>query len=201
MRFDFINTSYSHKIIEHMKNINYLLIILVALFVSCVDTNNDISLKVNIGENQANVILMKYDPPILATSTNPDSIDVDGDLKYDFIFTKTTVPLKTGYGLATQIAKKTGTQIVLSSINNYPDTLSYSSILDDKVNWSDDKNDKLVLQGYSCPQMQTYCVLSGNFIKAKAQYLGFRISKRYGWIKLVNEESGALKIEEFAISK
>lgn len=183
-----------------MKNINYLIIIMIASFVSCVDTNRDNSLTVNIGKNQDNVFVKKFDPPILATSSNPDSIDVDGDLKYEFIFTKTAVPLKTGYGLATQIAKKAGTQIVLSNINNYPDTLSYSSLLNDQSNWSDDKNEKLVIQGYSCTQMPTYCVLSGNFIKSKEQYLGFRILKRYGWIKLLNEESGSLKIEEYAIS-
>ena len=182
-----------------MKSINYLGIIIITLILSCKDSN--ITSKVEIGKIQDNVIIKTLDSPLLVTSSNPDSIDVDGDLKYDFTFTKTPVPLKTGYGLATQINKKSGTQIVLSTINNYPDTLSYSAILDDQANWSDDKNDKLVIQGYSCPQMQTYCVLAGNFIKFKEQYLGFRISKRYGWIKLINEESAALKIEEYAISK
>lgn len=184
-----------------MKSINYLGIIILTLTLACEDTNSNIDAKVEIGKIQDNVLIKKFDLPKLVTSSNPDSIDVDGDLKYDFTFTKTAVPLKTGYGLATQISKKSGMQIVLSVINNYPDTLSYSAIIDDQANWSDDKKDKLVLQGYSCPQTQAYCVLSGNFIKSKEQYLGFKISKRYGWIKLVNEESGALKIEEFAISK
>ena len=184
-----------------MKSIYYLGIIILTLTLSCEDTNSNIESKVEIGKIQDNVLIKKFDLPKLVTSSNPDSIDVDGDLKYDFTFMKTAVPLKTGYGLATQISKKSGTQIVLSVINNYPDTLSYSAIIDNQANWSDDKNEKLVLQGYSCPQTQTYCVLAGNFIKSKEQYLGFRISKRYGWIKLVNEESGVLKIEEFAISK
>jgi len=173
---------------------------MITLALSCEDINSNIYSKVEIGKAQDNVIIKKLGSPLLVTISNPDSIDVDGDLTYDFTFTKTPVPLKTGYGLATQIAKKAGTQIVLSTINNYPDSLSYSAILDDQANWSDDKKDKLTIQGYSCPQMQTYCVLAGNFIKFKEQYLGFRISKRYGWIKLINEESAALKIEEYAIS-
>ena len=182
-----------------MRNIKYLIFIIITLFVSCEDTNNDNSLKVNIGESQDNIIIKKFDPPILVANSNPDSIDVDGDSRYDFTFTKTTVPLRTGFGLITQITKKSGIQIVLSTINNYPDTLSYSTTLDDLSKWSDDKDDKLVLQGYSCATQN--CILSGNFIIFKEQYLGFRISKRYGWIKLVNEVFGGVKIEEYAISK
>ena len=184
-----------------MRDVSYLYVIVLVFFSSCVDTDSDNALKVNIGETQANIVLKKFDPPILVTSSNPDSLDVDGDSQYDFTFIKSTVPLKTGFGLVTQIKKRLGIQIVLSTINNYPDTLSYSSALDNQANWSDNKSAKLVLQGYSCPGISQYCILTGNFINSKERYLGFRISERYGWLKIANNEFGDLKIEEYAISK
>lgn len=171
------------------------------LFMSCVDSNNDNTLKIKIGETQSNVTIKRFDPPKMVMNSKPDSLDVDGDSQYDFTFTKSIIPLKTGYGLITQLNKRLGVQIVLSSINNYPDTLIYLSTLDSQANWSDKKGEKFVLQGYSCPGTSQYCISTGNFINSKIRYMGFRISDRYGWVKLSNEESGVLKIEEYAISE
>lgn len=182
----------------NMKKLGYLLIFLIVLLFSCKDNQDNLDMKINIGESNANIIVLTLNPPLSATYQNSDSIDLNGDNKYDLIFDKIPTPLTNGYGLETRMTKRNETQVVLSVTNNYPDSLSYSANINREKNWSDTSDKTLLLQSYSDHKQDK---IIGNFVIDKTKYLGIKIGNRYGWIKLKNEISGSLIIYEYALMK
>ncbi len=181
-----------------MKKLIYLLIITNTLCFSCKDNDQDITIEVRIGERDRNINVNEMNPPIYVTDHNSDSIDLNGDLQYDLIFEKKPTPLATGFGMKTEMTKKIGVQIVLSSVNNYPDTLSYLAKLNNQENWSDDSDETLILQSYANNDEK---IIIGNFITQKEKFLGVKIEHHYGWVKLTNDKFGALVIKEYAMTK
>ncbi|MFZ2350018.1 MAG: hypothetical protein WAW24_00540, partial [Bacteroidales bacterium] len=91
-----------------------------------------------------------------------------------------------------------GTQIALSAINNYPDSLNVGKTIDDNLTWTTTSSENLVLASYA-KRSTSYPI--GNYLYISDKYLGFKIGKRYGWIKLDNAIVGNLTIKEFVISE
>ncbi len=181
-----------------MKKLSYFLILLTALLFSCKDNEDNLDTKMNIGENDASIIVHSLNPSLSVTYQNSDSIDLNGDNKCDLIFDKIPAPLSNGYGLETRMTKKNETQVVLSVTNNYPDSLSYSDNINGQNNWSDTSDKTLLLQSYLDHKQDK---IIGNFVIDETKYLGIKIGNRYGWIKLKNEISGSLIIYEYALMK
>lgn len=179
-----------------MKESGYLLIFLTVLLFCCKDNQDELDAKINIGESNANIIVHTLNPPLVATSQISDSIDLNGDNKYDLIFNKIPTPLTNGYGLETRMTKRNETQVVMSVINNYPDSLSYSDNISRVNNWSDMSDKTLLLQSYFDHKQDK---IIGNFVVDQTKYLGIKIGNRYGWVKLKNEISGSLIIYEYAL--
>ncbi|HEY4784826.1 MAG TPA: hypothetical protein VIH57_02200 [Bacteroidales bacterium] len=180
-----------------MKTLNYFVLSLFIILFSCVDKTNDNS-GLSIGVNNSNVVINKLNPQKSIINPGSDSIDLNGDLHYDLVFIKSPEPLLTGFGIKTEMIKRSGIQVCLSKLNNYPDTLSYSTLLNNQMNWSDLTETKYILQSYDCHDGNN-CFPIGNFLNLKERYLGLKIGNRFGWIKAVNEVFGPLKIEEYAL--
>nr|WP_321486777.1 hypothetical protein [uncultured Draconibacterium sp.] len=181
-----------------MKNLNYLLILVNIVFFSCKDNDHNFDTEINIGENNKNVTVNTLNPSISVTDQQSDSIDLNGDSIYDLIFEKTPIPLTTGFGLETKITKKDGIQIVLSTINNYSDSLSYLDKLNHERNWSGNIEETLILQSYL---NRNESRIIGNFVFNEIKYLGIKIENRYGWVKVENDRFGSLIIDEYALMK
>jgi hypothetical protein len=181
-----------------MKKIGFLPVLLIVLLFSCKDNQNNLDAKLSIGKSNADIIVHTLNPPLSVTYQIPDSIDVNGDNKYDLIFDKIPTPLTNGYGLETRMTKKNKTQVVISVTNNYPDSLSYSDNINNVNNWSDTSNKTLLLQSYFDHKQDK---IIGNFVVDQTKYLGIKMGNRYGWVKLKNEIPGSLIIYEYALMK
>jgi hypothetical protein len=180
-----------------MKTLNYLALFFLITLFSCGDKTDDSS-GLSVGVNNSNVLIIKLDPPKSIINPGSDSIDLNGDLHYDLVFIKSPVALLTGFGIKTEMIKRSGIQICLSKLNNYPDTISSSTLLNNQTNWSDLIETIYVLQSYDC-QNGNDCFPIGNFLNLKERYLGLKIGNRFGWVKIVNEVFGPLIIEEYAL--
>jgi len=162
--------------------------------------NPDNDKEVIIGNYTDNLHVVKFVPNILIpiSSDAKDSLDLDADNNYDVFFMKSATPMMTGFTDATFLGITNGTQIALSGINNYPDSLNVGTQIDDNLMWTTSSSNNLVLASYA-QRSTSYPI--GNYHYVINKYLGFKIGKRYGWIKLDNAIGGNLTIKEFVISE
>jgi hypothetical protein len=148
-----------------------------------------------------NMTYFEFTLPIQISSPGKDSLDLDNDSKFDITFVKSIVPSITNFSTsATTLIKKAGTQIIISKLNNYTDSLNYGDLIDDSKNWSDYEENEYILQSENCSNGD-YCTPIGNFINVTNKYIGFKIGKSFGWIKIDNSIWNDLIIKGFAISK
>ena len=138
-------------------------------------------------------------PTMQIINPGQDSIDVDNDSNYDFVFIKTPKALLSGFGIITEMLKKSNIQIFMDTFNKYPACLNYNDAINTSSNWSVNTQKKYVLQSYQCGSND--CYLIGNFITITNKYLAFRIGNKFGWILLDNKVPGELSIKGCAISK
>ncbi len=166
------------------------------LFACNPDKNNEVI----IGNYTDNLHVVKIVPNIVIpiSINEKDSLDLNADNSYDVFFMKSQTPLMTGYTSATFLGITNGTQIALSGINNYPDSLNVGTLIDDNLMWTTSSSNNLVLASYA-QRSTSYPI--GNYHFAINKYLGFKIGNRYGWIKLDNDIGGNLTIKEFVISE
>ena len=166
------------------------------LFACNPDKNNEVI----IGSYTDNLHVVKLVPNIVIpiSSNGKDSLDLDADNSYDIFFKKSYTPLMSGFTYATFLDAANGTQIALSAINNYPDSLNVGTTIDDNLTWTTTSSENLVLASYA-KRSTSYPI--GNYLYISDKYLGFKIGKRYGWIKLDNAIVGNLTIKEFVISE
>lgn len=183
---------------QEMKLSNHLALLLLLLNFSC-NKDNDSEPQFLIGVDHGSVAINKPIPPITISPDDSDSLDLDGDGRYDLIFTKNSVPLLTGFGIETEMIKRSGVQVVLSGVNNYPDSLSHTQKLNNQNNWSSADEQTHILQSYDC-WAGSYCNDVGNILHNKESYLGIRMNSRIGWVKLYNEFN-TLEIREYALMK
>jgi len=184
-----------------------LIIALLPLLSAC---NPDENTEVIIGNYTGNLHVVKFVPNIVipVSSVTGDSLDLNADKIYDIFFIKSVTPLMTGFTYATFLGITNGIQIALSDINNYPDSLNVGTHINDNLTWTTSSSDNLtwttsssdnlVLASYA-QRSTSYPI--GNYHYAIDKYLGFKIGKRYGWIKLDNAIGGNLTIKEFVISE
>lgn len=145
------------------------------------------------------VTYTEFSPIKVILNQEKDSIDVDNDLRYDFIFIKSPKSLLTGFAIKAEVLKKSNVQIMISSENQYPACLNYNDAINPSSIWSDSEQNLYVLQSYICGS--DYCPLVGNFGNVTDKYMAFRIADYYGWIQIDNQNDGGLTIKGFAISK
>lgn len=170
--------------------------IILIVGVSC-ESNKNVG--INVGIINSNIIYKELIPPMQIFNPGKDSLDLNNDSKYDLIFIKSPKPLLTGFGIQTEMIKNTDTQIIISELNDYPDSLNYNDLINDTRNWSGNEEIRYVLQSYSCNS--NTCPSIGNFINVNNKYVGFKIGKSFGWIVLDNGEWINLNIKGFAIAK
>jgi hypothetical protein len=130
---------------------------------------------------------------------HPDSIDLDGDLSYDLLIFQTMKPIETGFTTETWIAGRNQLQVVLSTTNEYPDTLIYGSEISDGSHWSNTSGENRVLHGMEISGFSNYSQI-GNFLGFTEHYLGIRKDSRFGWVKMKrNADNGKMEIPEWAM--
>ena len=171
----------------------FLISFILVFMLSCVPENEDNTIV--IGDKSAKYEIIKLNPELTVLPSRKDSLDLNSDRNFDIVFVKSPKPAITGYGSETNILIKNGLQIVLSSINNYPDTLSSKAVLNDNTNWSAIESSKLALQSFECGGIDG-CVGFANFINVSDKYIGFKSGKNFGWIKIDNSQ-WELKIKEY----
>jgi len=166
------------------------------LFACNPDQNNEVI----TGNYTDNLHVVKLVPNIVIpiSSNAKDSLDLDDDNSYDVFFKKSYTPMMTGFIDATFLGITNGIQIALSDINNYPDSLNVGTTIDDNLTWTTTSSEDLVLASYA-KRSTSYPI--GNYRYVIDKYLGFKVGKRYGWIKLDNAIGDNLIIKEFVISE
>jgi len=179
--------------------ISFVFLILISLLVSCEPDNNDIVTTGSKNDNleivMLNSVISLPTYPIYAT----DSLDLNGDSQYEVKFIKSPKPALTGFATETLIITKNKTQILLSEINNFPDSLSINVRLVSGANWSSHESATFILQSFSCNSDN--CPGIGNFLNVTDKFLGYKIGKSMGWIKIDNSVYGDLKIKEYTVIK
>ena len=175
----------------------YLIIsIILIVGVSCESNKSD---GIEAGIINSNIIYKELIPPMQISNPGKDSLDLNNDSKYDIIFIKSPIPLLTGFGIKAEMIKKTNTQVIISELNDYPDSLNYKDLINDSRNWSGNEEIRYILQSYTCNS--NTCPSIGNFTNVNNKYVGFKIGKSFGWIVLDNGEWIDLNIKGFAITK
>ncbi len=180
-----------------MKSI--VILILLSLLVSCEPDNNEV---VIIGNKNDNLEIIKLNPVISLPSYPPnatDSLDLNGDNLYEAKFIKSPKPALTGFAIETLIITKNKTQILLSGIDNLPDSLSFNTRLESDANWSSSESSTFILQSFSCNSDN--CPGFGHFVNVADKYIGYKIEKAMGWIRIDNSVYGDLIIKEYTIIK
>ena len=176
-----------------MKTLSFL--VLFSLLLSC---EQDSINEVIIGNGNENLSITKLDPFLIIDGLNKDSLDINSDGNFDIIFTKSPKPALTGFSTETTISIKNNVQILLSSINSYPDTLSYKTVVDNNSNWSKNQSSTYALESFKCNSNN--CPNIGNFQNVTDKYIGFKLAKIIGWIK-VDISPSEVKIKEYTIIK
>ena len=153
-----------------------------------------------VGNYSDNLHVVKIEPNLVMPYTpyGYDSLDLNADNEYDIFFNKSFSPLSTGTVPATYLGIPDGLQIVLSEINNYPDSLNVGVVLNDDLKWTQSSSNSLVLASHANRSLANPI---GNFQYVHDKYLGFKLGQKYGWIKLDNAIAGDLVVKEIAISK
>jgi hypothetical protein len=184
-----------------MRTIPYLTIFI--FLVSCKHESDNM---VIIGDNSSNYTIIKPDPALLISISNQDSLDLNSDGIFEIKFKMSPIPTSTGFGSKTEIFVTNNLQILLSSMNELPDTLSIKSLLKNDSNWSDPSSNlsttvssTFLLQSYAC-YTYLHCLGSGNFRDVSGKYIGYKMKEKFGWI-LVNSSNSEFKIKEFVVLK
>ena len=153
-----------------------------------------------VGIYSDNLQVFKIEPNLVMPNTpfNYDSLDLNADNEYDIFFNKSFSPLSTGVVPATYLGISDGLQIVLSEINNYPDSLNVGVLLNDELKWTQSSSNSLVLASHANRSLSNPI---GNYLYVHDKYLGFKLDQKYGWIKLDNAIAGDLVVKEVVISK
>jgi len=177
-----------------MKNLLLLIILIV-----CVSCEPNISDAINAGIINNKVTYKELSPPMQVSNFGKDSLDLNNDSKFDIIFIKSPKALLTGFAIQTEIIKKANTQIIISKLNDYPDSLNYNDLINDSRKWSGFEEKIYFLQSFECNSNN--CPSIGNFVNVADKYIGFKIGELFGWIVLDNGIWTDLKIKGFAITK
>jgi len=180
-----------------MKSI--VILILLSLLIACEPDNNEI---VITGSKNDNLEIVKLNP-VISLPTYPfnatDSLDLNGDNLFEIKFIKSPKPALTGFGTETLIITKNKTQILLSGINNFPDSILFNTRLESNANWSSSESTTFILQSFYCNSDN--CPGVGNFVNVTDKFIGYKIGKPMGWIKIDNSEYGDLIIKEYTVIK
>ncbi|MBK7173331.1 MAG: hypothetical protein IPH84_08860 [Bacteroidales bacterium] len=182
-----------------MKKLIMPMIVALLFCAACGDNENEQSLLV--GVTNENVNIHTLNPPMQIAYGHPDSIDLEGDLSYDLLIFQTLVPAETGFAAETRIAGRNELQVILSSVNVYPDTLEYGNEISNASNWSDTSKENRILHGLELSGFNHY-TLTGNFLGFTEHYLGIRKESRFGWVKMKrNADNGNMEVLEWAMMK
>lgn len=174
-----------------------LIFALIPWLLAC---NPDENESVIIGNYTENLHVVKIVPNIVIplSPIGSDSLDLNADNKSDIFFIKSLAPLMTGFTYATFLGITNDVQIALSEINNYPDSLNVGMQLNDNLIWTQTSSEPLILASHA---KRSSLNPIGNYRYVIDKYLGFKIGKRFGWIKLDNAIGGNLVVKEFVISE
>jgi len=175
-------------------------LLIVAFSILLFGCNPNENESVIVGIYSDNLQVFKIEPNLVMPYTpfNIDSLDLNADNKYDILFRKSFSPLSTGVIPATYIDISEGLQIVLSEINNYPDSLNIGVVLNDDLKWTQSASNSLVLASHANRSLSNPI---GNYLYVHDKFLGFKMNQKYGWIKLDNAIAGDLVVKEIVISK
>jgi hypothetical protein len=177
----------------------FVILILLSLLLSCEPDNNEI---VITGSKNDNLEIVKLNP-VISLPTYPinaaDSLDLNGDNLFEAKFIKSPKPALTGFSTETLIITKNNTHILLSGINNLPDSLAFNTRLESDANWSSSESTTFILQSFNCNSDN--CPAIGNFINVKDMFIGYKIGNIMGWIKIDNSQYGDLIIKEYTVIK
>jgi len=180
-----------------MKSI--LILIVLSLLSSCEPDNNE---TVITGSTNVYLEIIKLNPFIVIPPFQnyaADSLDLNGDNQYEIIFIKSPKPALTGFGTETLIITKKNTQILLSGINSYPDSISINTRLEITANWSSGESKTYILQSFQCNSES--CPSIGNFVNETDKFIGYKIGGKMGWIKVDNSAQNDLVIKEYTVIK
>jgi hypothetical protein len=181
-----------------MKKLFVPMIAALFLFAACGEDENEMTLLV--GVKNENVSIHTLNPPMQIYYDHPDSIDLDNDLSYDLLFFQTMKPVETGFTPETWIAGRNQLQVVLSTINEYPDTVVYETEINSESHWSNTSGDNRILHGVEISGFN-YSQF-GNFLGFSEHYLGIRKDMRLGWVKVKrNADNGKMEVLEWAMMK
>lgn len=181
-----------------MKKLLLPIIAGLLLYSACGDDKNETLLL--IGVKSDNVEIHTLNPPVQIYFGHPDSIDLDADLSYDLIFLQTMKAVETGFTPESWVSGRNQVQMVLSGINQYPDTLAYNTEINSRSHWSDTSEENRLLLGIE----RTGFIYNqiGNFFGFQEHYLGIRKESRLGWVKVkMNPDNAHLEVLEWAIMK
>jgi hypothetical protein len=174
-------------------------LILLIIFIVCISCEPNKKDGVNAGIINSNMTYEELNPTMQISNLGKDSLDLDKDSEFDIVFIKSPIALLTGFAIKTEIIKKANIQVIISELNNYPDSLNYNDLINDSRNWSGFEEKKYVLQSFDCNS--NTCPSIGNFINVTNKYIGFKIGSSFGWIELDNGIWTNLIIKGFAITK
>jgi hypothetical protein len=175
-------------------------LLIVALLPWLLGCNPKENKSVVVGIYSDNLQVFKIEPNFVMPFTpfNYDSLDLNDDNEYDIFFNKSFSPLSSSVIPATYLDTSDGLQIVLSEINNYPDSLNVGVLLNDELKWTQSSSNSLVLASHANRSISEPI---GNFLNVHDKYIGFKLDQKYGWIKLDNAIEGDLVVKEVVISK
>jgi hypothetical protein len=184
----------------------FSIIFILSILFSCNQENENSDSTIIIGESNKNYDIIRPNPEIVISKSHQDSLDLNSDGIFEIKFIISPIPTSTVPGSKTEISAKNKLQILLSVINEYPDTLSIKSVLNSDSNWSGLNPDwtgsesfTFLLQSYAC-YTYFHCVGWGNFRNSNGKYVGYKIGEKFGWI-LVDSSQGELKISEYTVLK
>lgn len=175
----------------------FSILIVFLVFLSCEKESDNITV---IGSKNSSVEIVKLEPVVSILPSGKDSLDLNSDGTVDIVFIKSPKPAIYGYSSETNIIIKNGVQVALSKINNYPDTLSLKTVLNNNLNWSTAASSKkMILQSFECGGISG-CQGFANFLDVSDKYIGFKTGGKFGWIKVDNNVY-ELKIKEYTVLK
>jgi len=171
----------------------------ISLLFSCEPENNE---SVITGSKNDNLEIIMLNP-VISLPAYPfnatDSLDLNGDNQFEIKFIKSPKPALTGFATETIIITKSKIQILLSEINDYPDSIPINMRLGLNAKWSSSESSTFILQSFECNSDN--CPSIGNFVNVIDKFIGYKLDKTVGWIKIDNSKNGDLVIKEYTIIK
>lgn len=177
--------------------IRTVILLILVMLVSCKPAKND---AMQTGVVNGSVSYTEFPNPKSIIAEHEDSIDVDNDLSYEFVFSKYFIPILSSVGLETKVSKRQDIQILLSATGQYPACLNYKDPIGPSSKWSGIEQNQYILQSWECNSGSYTCTVTGTFGNVTGKYLAFKKGESFGWILLDNLANGALIIKGYAIS-